>query len=38
MTTLEIMYDGCWIVFELCLVVARVKHSLTSDLWLSNNI
>ena len=32
--------DGCWMLdcFELCLVVAWVKHSLTSDLWLSNNI
>ena len=27
--------DEC---FGLCLVIARVKHSLTSDLWLSNNI
>ena len=32
--------DVWWMLdcFELCLVVARVKHSLTSDLWLSNNI
>ena len=26
LTTLEVMYDGCWIVLS----------SLTSDLWLSN--
>ena len=36
-TTLEMMYDRYWIVLS-CLVVARVKHSLTSELWLSNNI